>query len=834
MSKDKTSIMESFPRGYSPRPNQVAVLSAVEKHWDDADVFVIDAAVGCHTLGTKILMYDRTIRNVEDVKIGDLLLGDDGLPRKVLRLFQGRQECFEIIPFSGQRFECNLDHILSLRKTTLRSKHKLPNRRKDFKGNNNIVNISVRDWLSASSNFKRNHYLYRVPIQGGITLPENVIDPYILGTWLGDGNSGHSTITSADQEVLDAWKVWADKIQAKVSIRTDKNVHKLSILGRPNKAINLLKGLLNNKHIPQVYLNSTREERLQLLAGLLDTDGSLSKSNTFDFIQKNERLCKQVAWLARSLGFRAHLSSCKKSCQTGAIGDYWRLCISGDCSIIPTRLPRKQAAVRRQKKSVLMDGIKEIRSLGEKEYYGFELDGNNLYLLEDFTVTHNSGKSHMAATIGMYSWKKYGTKAMLCVPNNILLKQYQESFPLIASVSKQSSYSCTKYKDQPQKLNCKKSKALQGSFCKDCPYLKDLRKTQAMPLSISNYHSYMAYKMYRPTVLFDESHNLINTISGLAAAKLWHHDYHYPSSVSDYRSLWAWATKEITKDIPLAKANKLQKLLEELEANKTTRVYTKGTALYRFEEKDCILAQPVDISNEPPIFWPNKVRKLFMLSATFNSRDIKELGLRNRRVAYVPSPHVIPKERRPWRVEPTLNLSYSSQHTSVPKLAMRIAQILAMRPSKGFIHAPYALAAKLESELNKLDLPPSIAERLIFHKASDKMKQYAKFKELPGGVMIASGMYEGISLDEDLARWQIICKVPWPSLAEPAMEYLAKEDSEYYANRTIKDIVQTYGRVCRGPEDYGETIILDNSFIRLYKQYNHLFPRWFIEAEDVS
>ena len=442
-----------------------------------------------------------------------------------------------------------------------------------------------------------------------------------------------------------------------------------------------------------------------------------------------------------------------------------------------------------------------------------------------------AGKSHLAATIGMYSWKEHKAKGMLCVPNNILLRQYQETFPLIASVSRQSSYSCTKYKDQPQKLNCKKSKALQGHFCKDCPYVKALRKTQAMPLSIANYHSYMAYKMYRPTVLFDESHNLLSTISNLAASKLWHHDYQYPSGVSDYRTLYAWATKELGKGLLPAKEDKLRKLLEELEANRTTRIYTKGTALYRFEERDCILAQPVDISSEPPIFWPNKVKKLFMLSATFNSRDIKELGLSSKRVAYIPSPHVIPKERRPWRVEPQLNLSYAAQASSVPKLAARIAQILAMRPSKGFIHAPYALARKLELELARMDLPPSLAERLVFHTSADKMSQYNKFRELPGGVMIASGMYEGISLDEDTARWQLICKVPWPSLAEPAMEYLAKEDSEYYANRTIKDIVQTYGRVCRGPEDYGETIILDNSFIRLYKQYKYLFPKWFVEAE---
>ena len=96
--------------------------------------------------------------------------------------------------------------------------------------------------------------------------------------------------------------------------------------------------------------------------------------------------------------------------------------------------------------------------------------------------------------------------------------------------------------------------------------------------------------------------------------------------------------------------------------------------------------------------------------------------------------------------------------------------------------------------------------------------------------MVASGMYEGIDLADDLARWQVICKVPWANLTEPAMQYLAQQDPEGYANEAARLVVQAYGRVCRNPNDFGETFIVDRSFRRLYNDYRELFPGWFCDA----
>jgi Rad3-related DNA helicase len=91
-------------------------------------------------------------------------------------------------------------------------------------------------------------------------------------------------------------------------------------------------------------------------------------------------------------------------------------------------------------------------------------------------------------------------------------------------------------------------------------------------------------------------------------------------------------------------------------------------------------------------------------------------------------------------------------------------------------------------------------------------------------------MYEGLDLPEDAGRFQIIAKVPWQSLASPAIKHIAELDPEAFAWETIKTLVQAAGRICRSPDDIGDTFLPDATFWRLLKESKHLFPKYFIEA----
>ena len=107
----------------------------------------------CHARGTPILMYDGTIKMVEDVVVGDLLMGPDSQPRAVTSLARGREEMFRVKPTKGDSFGCNRSHILSLKLTP--EKHGCVHE---------YVEISIDEYLAKGSTFKHRAKLWRASI----------------------------------------------------------------------------------------------------------------------------------------------------------------------------------------------------------------------------------------------------------------------------------------------------------------------------------------------------------------------------------------------------------------------------------------------------------------------------------------------------------------------------------------------------------------------------------------------------------------------------------------------------------------------------------------------
>ena len=346
----------------------------------------------CLDLLTKILMFDGTIKFAKDVKVGDLLMGDDNKPRKVLKLVHGNEELFQVVPNRGEPFTGTGDHQLTLkRRTQLRGRS---GESKRDPGNGEIIDITINDFKKKSKTFQNQHMLFRVPINWAEKpVP---LDPYFLGIWLGDGNSNHPTITTMDQEVVDYIKAFSAENGMSLSER--KNNSKASAysivtpLGQKNTLLDKMREMevIGNKHIPHIYKANCREIRMQILAGILDSDGYRNR-NSFEITLKREQLAEDVAFIARSLGYHAYVKKVEKGIKsTGFVGEYFRVGISGDCSQIPVRVEHKKCSKRSDWKDVLVSNVKEIKSVGNKDYVGFMVDGNNRFLLGDFTVTHNS------------------------------------------------------------------------------------------------------------------------------------------------------------------------------------------------------------------------------------------------------------------------------------------------------------------------------------------------------------------------------------------------------------------------------------------------------------
>ena len=345
----------------------------------------------CLGKGTPVMLCDGTVIPVEDVLVGDLLMGPDSRPRRVLSLARGRERLYRIVPSKGDPYVVNESHVLSLKRTGIKGDPKYPSQ-----VGGGIVNLSVREYLQRSATFKHTHKGWRV----GVDFPARPLplDPYFLGLWLGDGNSHNASVTTGDSEIEAFLQRHAEAIGMRSdSTQTGPGCVLVKTLGATHAGrggtpvMNTLReiGVLNNKHIPWAFRTGSREQRLAVLAGLLDTDGHYNGKG-FDLCLANERLLDDAIYVARSLGFAAYKTKTTKTCyNNGVVGTYWRTHISGDVDQIPCRLPRKQAAPRRQKKDVLVTGI-TVEPMGVGGYYGFEIDGDRLFLLGDFTVTHNT------------------------------------------------------------------------------------------------------------------------------------------------------------------------------------------------------------------------------------------------------------------------------------------------------------------------------------------------------------------------------------------------------------------------------------------------------------
>lgn len=401
----------------------------------------------CLSLGTQVLMHNGSIKNVEDICVGDQVMGPDSSPRNVLATTKGIGPLYRINPTRGNPWVCNDEHILTLKRSvkgkhfkkngSLRNEGEYQAFGKQFQGGPGkfrkdppacIVDVKIKDFIERSKNKKNidQHWkLFKTGVNFPVDRELSLISPdhfYYLGLWLGDGTRKANQITSIDNEVISWVKDYSETYNFKYRTHTNSknpNIKRIGasqnierakkrnekypfLLGKRSERFCLktflgsclekpisknyptIKSGYGPKQIPQWAVTASRDQRLNLLAGLLDSDGSLSK-NCFDFVNKDKNFVSKVCFLSRSLGLWCSEPK-EKSVNKKT---YYRLTISGDVNIVPTKISRKKGHKRLQKKDPLVTGWTP-EEIGEGDYYGFELDGDGRFLLGDFTVTHNS------------------------------------------------------------------------------------------------------------------------------------------------------------------------------------------------------------------------------------------------------------------------------------------------------------------------------------------------------------------------------------------------------------------------------------------------------------
>lgn len=358
----------------------------------------------CFSPETKVLMANGSRIAIKDIRVGDYVMGIDGTPRKVLEIHSGTDLMYRLSVYTGSN-----DQIVN-------SKHKIYYKQKRYY-NSDINKLATAEELleedSRVKYVKNTRYLTRVKNPGNIWNREVKIDPYLLGLWLGDGSTGKPMITTMDKEIIDYLEDWATAHDMYIHIENGSgrafdvylfmNCNKGRADNKPNYFVDLLKyyGVYNNKHIPEDFIFTTEENRLRLLAGLIDTDGNLSKRDNYYIFSQSEnrkQLVEDVAFIARSLGFKCttklYNTACEKQimnnkklsiCQNTMVLNI----LDGDLQI-PCLLPRKQSNIRKSKGNPLESNFK-VAYEGIGEYCGITIDGDHMFLLDDFTIVHNCG-----------------------------------------------------------------------------------------------------------------------------------------------------------------------------------------------------------------------------------------------------------------------------------------------------------------------------------------------------------------------------------------------------------------------------------------------------------
>jgi len=379
------------------------------------DVTICTGPAGCgkaQSIDSLVLTPNGYVK-MSDINIGDYVIGIDGLPTKVNGVYpQGKKDIYLITFSDGTSTECCGEHLWLTQNYEERNYRKRVRTKENqrIKIGNKGKEGSVRNTLEIMNNLfvgiKSKKINHSIPIVKPIKFEKKQtdIDPYLLGCILGDGGftTAGLSFTTNDLEIIETLK---NKIPDNHIIKERyKQNYVIKSIGVKENIIttylrksNLFGLKSNEKFIPKEFLINDIETRLEILRGLLDTDGSVHKqAGTPLFYSTSEQLIKDVTFIVQSLGgivtkkekigkykkLNGEIKECKK---------IYTLHINLPNEYIPFKLKRKIKLLKKRTKYQPIRYIKNITLVGKKEAQCISVDDEkHLYLTNDCIVTHNT------------------------------------------------------------------------------------------------------------------------------------------------------------------------------------------------------------------------------------------------------------------------------------------------------------------------------------------------------------------------------------------------------------------------------------------------------------
>lgn len=472
-----------------------------------------------------------------------------------------------------------------------------------------------------------------------------------------------------------------------------------------------------------------------------------------------------------------------------------------------------------------------------------------------------AGKSAIAVTLA-----REAKSAYILTAQKILQEQYVTDFPDIALMKGRSNYPCIVAPTHAAAAPCITGRKF--SECDECPYFMAKDDAMAANNTIMNYAYYLAELNYsggfkdRELLVLDEAHNAEASLMSfieitISESRLMglgiperipnvQEDYGYFDFAEDLLPLISGRSREIEHQ--LKKDNLTAELaLEQMKNkhyldNQRTRLELLISSRFendvewvverrRTQDGQSLTFKPVKVATFARHLLFGFVDRVLMLSATILDAPtyLRSLGIEPEQAEVIQVESDFPPENRPIYLRPVARLTRHYLEKDLPKLVAEISELFDAHPDdKGLIHAhSYKISSYIAQHL-----PKKHQKRLVTHYSSDgrdaALEKHVRSKKPT--VLLTPSMTEGIDLADELSRWQVICKIPYPYLGDPQVARRKDLDNAWYDWRTCLTVVQAYGRSVRSSDDYAVTYVLDADFETFLKRQRKRLPLWFTEA----
>lgn len=382
---------------------------------------VIQAATGAGKalfVDTPILTPNGFVK-MKDIHINDIVYDENGMPTKVIGEFpQGVKDAYKVEFQDGTSVICDIEHLW-----------KYTTRARQFNLDNCKVE-TLQEILNNKLTSSRNAYKFAIPINKSIQFEKKdlFLPPYLLGLLLGDGSwtTNAITFTNTEKDVINNLKLLSENFGTWELYPGHSNIqyvfeNKESDKRGQNEFRNYIHSTFNHckstdKFVPKEYLYSSIEDRLELVRGLIDTDGNVNEKGHIRFCTVSKQLADDFVFLVRSLGYRTFMKLDNRK-ENVAYCIYISNC---DDSLFSSKKHKENFTNRTLHKNHRYDILK-ITNI-EKLDYQVEMkciavdSSAHTYICSDFIVTHNT--LIMAGLV-----EKFNVKPVAIIADKIALCQ---------------------------------------------------------------------------------------------------------------------------------------------------------------------------------------------------------------------------------------------------------------------------------------------------------------------------------------------------------------------------------------------------------------------------